>query len=75
MVRTLPSNAGGVGSAPGQGAKIRHASQPKKKQNIKWKQYCDKFNKNFKDGPHQKNILKRCKDTKMKGMEKDISQK
>ena len=47
----------------------------KKKQNIKWKQYCDKFNKNFKDGPHQKNILKRCKDTKMKGMEKDISQK
>ena len=74
MVRTLPSNARGVGSTPGQVAKIRHASQPKK-QNIKWKQYCDKFNKNFKDGPHEKNLLKRCKDTEIKGMEKDISQK
>ena len=33
MVKTLPSNAGGVGSIPGQGAKIPHASQPKN-QNI-----------------------------------------
>ena len=32
MVKTLPSNAGGVGSIPGQGAKIAHAS---KHQNIK----------------------------------------
>ena len=23
-------------------------------QNIKQKQYCDKFNKDFKNGPHQK---------------------
>ena len=32
MVKALPSNAGGVGSIPGQGAKIAHAS---KNQNIK----------------------------------------
>ena len=53
MVKTLPSNAGGAGSIPGQGAKIPHALGPKK-QNIKQKQYCNKFNKDFKNGPHQK---------------------
>ena len=57
MVKTLPSNAGGVGSIPGWGAKIPHASQPKN-QNIKQKQYCNKFNKDFKNGPHQKILLK-----------------
>ena len=31
VVKTSPSNAGGAGSIPGQGAKIPHASQPKKK--------------------------------------------
>ena len=58
-VRTLPSNAGGAGSIPGWGAKIPHASQPKN-QNIKQKQYYNKFNKNFKNGPHQKKNLKYC---------------
>ena len=53
MVKTLPSDAGGAGSIPGQGAKIPHASWPKN-QNIKPKQYCNKFNKDFKNGPHQK---------------------
>ena len=33
--------------------------QKKKKQNIKQKQYCNKFNKDFKDGPHQKHLLKK----------------
>ena len=28
MVKTSPSNAGGAGSIPGQGAKIPHASGP-----------------------------------------------
>ena len=56
MVKTSPSNAGGAGSIPGQGAGIPHASQPIN-QNIKQKQYCNKFNKDFKNGPHQK-ILK-----------------
>ena len=53
MVKTLLSNAGGAGSIPGQGAKIPHASRPKY-QNIKQKQYCNKFSKDFKNGPHQK---------------------
>ena len=34
VVKTLPSNAGGASSIPGQGAKIPHASGPKN-QNIK----------------------------------------
>jgi len=56
-----PSNAEGVGSIPGQGAEIPHASQPKnikKKRKEKQKQYCNKFNKDFKNGPHQKKSLK-----------------
>ena len=53
VVKTSPSNAGGAGSIPGQGTKIPHASWLKN-QNIKQKQYCNKFNKDFKNGPHQK---------------------
>ena len=56
MVENLPANAGDTGSIPGWGAKIPHASGPKK-QNIKQKQYCNKFNKDFKNGPHQKKSL------------------
>ena len=50
MVKTLPSNAGGVGSIPGLRAKIPHASGPeKRKENRKQqKQYCNKFNKDLK---------------------------
>ena len=54
MVGTLPSNAEGVGSSPGQGATIPRASGPKNnKQNTlkkkkKQKQYCNKFNKDLK---------------------------
>ena len=58
MVKTLTSNAGGASSIPGRGAKIRHALQTKN-QNIKQKEYCNKFNKDFKKGPHQTNFLKR----------------
>ena len=47
MVKTLPSSAGDAGLIPGRGAKIPHASAPKK-QNIKQKQYCNKFNTDFK---------------------------
>ena len=53
MVKTSPSNAGVAGSIPGQRAKIPHAAGPKN-QNIKQKQYCNKFSKDFKTGPHQK---------------------
>ena len=51
VVKTLSSNAGGAGSIPGRGAKIPHASWPKN-QNIKQKQYCNKFNEEFKNGTH-----------------------
>ena len=44
VVKTSPSNAGGVGSIPGRGDKIPHALRPEK-QNIKQKQYCNEFNK------------------------------
>ena len=53
VVNTSHSNAGSVGSIPGQGAKIAHASRPKT-QNLKQKQYCNKFKKDFKNGPYQK---------------------
>ena len=53
VIKTWPSNAGGAGLIPGRGARILHALQPKN-QNIKQKQYCEKFNKEFKSGPHEK---------------------
>ena len=53
MVKTLPPNAGAAGLIPGQGTKIPHASQPKN-QYTKQKQYCNIFNKDFKNSPHQK---------------------
>ena len=55
VVKISPSNAGGAGSIPGWGAKIPHASGPKN-QNIKQKQYCNEFNKDFKNGPRQKKL-------------------
>ena len=58
MVGTLPSNAEAAGSIPGQGAKIPHALWSKN-QNIKQKQYCNKVNKDFKNGLHQKIFLKK----------------
>ena len=51
VVKTSPSNAGVAGLIPGWGAKIPHASRPKH-QNVKQKQYCNKFNTDFKKGPH-----------------------
>ena len=47
MVKTSPSNVRDAGSISGQGAVIPHASWPKS-QNIKQKQYCNKFSKDFK---------------------------
>ena len=50
VVKTVPSSVGGGGSIPGRGGKIPHASGPKN-QNRKQKQYCSKFNEDFKNGP------------------------
>ena len=61
MVKTSPSRAGDAGSTPGQGAKIPHASRPKN-QNIRQKQSCNKLNKDFKNGPHQKKSSKKKKE-------------
>ena len=54
VVRTSPSNARGVSSIPGQGAKSPHASGPNPPtSNMRQKQYCNKFNKNFKNVLYQ----------------------
>ena len=58
VVKTSPFNAGCEGSFPGWGTKIPHASWTKNKY-IKQKQYCNKFNKDFKNGPHRKNLLRK----------------
>ena len=52
VVGSSPPKAGDVGSVPGQGAEIPHALWPKN-QNVKQKQYCNKYNEDFKNGPHQ----------------------
>ena len=56
LVKILPSIEGGAGSIPGQGAKFTHALWSKN-QNVKQKQYCNKFNKDYKNA-HIKNSLK-----------------
>ena len=58
VVETSPSNVEGMGWIPGQEAKLLHVSWPKNP-NIKHKQYCKKFNKDFKNGPHEKNLQKK----------------
>ena len=60
MVKTSLSSAGGVGSIPGGGAKIPQASWPKN-QNIKQKQYYNKFNKDLKKRKkvHIKKVFKK----------------
>ena len=53
-----------MGSIPGKEAKIPHASKPTN-QNIKQKQYCTKFNKDFKIVyvKKKKKILKKKKES------------
>ena len=58
VVKTSPSNAGGAGLIPGQGAKIPHASRPKN-QNIKQKQYSNKFSKRLLKWSTSKKYLKK----------------
>ena len=56
VVKTLPSNEGAACSSPVWGAKIPHDLEPKN-QNIKQKQYCKQFSKDFKNDWHQKRIF------------------
>ena len=79
VIATSPSNAGSAHLVSSQGAKIPHASLPKKKekkrnQNTNQNQYCDKFNKNFKNGPQEKKkSLIKIKSTFSINREKDGS--
>ena len=50
MVKTLLSNAGVEVLTSGKVVRIPYPSQPKD-QNVEQKQYCDKCNKDFKNGP------------------------
>ena len=60
MGKASPSNTGLVGSTPGSGAKVLHASWPKRKnRKKKQKQYCNKLNTDFLNSPHQKNLKKK----------------
>ena len=56
MVKTLPSNAEGAGSVPGWGSEIPCACDQKTKTE-KQEQYCNKLNKDFKNGLHKKKKL------------------
>ena len=58
MVKTLASSIGVTGLTPDPGAKIPHVSWPKN-QNIEQKQYCNKFNKDFNNGPHQEEYIEK----------------
>ena len=52
VIKTSPFNAEDMGSIPDRGTKIPHALRPKN-QNIRQKQYCNKFNEDFKNSPQQ----------------------
>ena len=56
VVKTLPSCAGPAGLIPGRGAEIPHPPHGQKNQNMKQKQYRNKFSKDLKIGPHQKKL-------------------
>ena len=53
MVKMLPPNAGGTNLIPGWGANIPHTSLSNT-QNLKQKQYCNKFSNNLNKLVHIK---------------------
>ena len=55
--KTSPSNASGADLISGWGTKIPYVLWPKL-QNTKQKQYCNKSNKDFKNGSHPKSLKK-----------------
>ena len=63
----MPVNAGGTGLIPDWGVNIPCALWPKKK-TIKQKQYSNRFNKDFKNGPHiHKKFFKKIKSKSVQG--------
>ena len=69
VVKMSPFNAGGEGSTPGQGVKIPRALWAKH-QNKKQKQYCHKFDKDFKNGQHKKKKSLKIKTSSLDGRTK-----
>ena len=63
VVKPSSSNAGSL--IPGWGAEIPHVSQPRN-QNIRQKQYCNKFNKDKKKWPRETEA-ERARGTERKG--------
>ena len=51
-LRLGASNAKGTGLIPDWGTKVPHAFGQKNPKNVKQKQYCNKFSKDLKNGPH-----------------------
>ena len=72
VVKTSHSNAACVGSIPGRGHKIPHASGPKNGNIKKEKQYCNKLNKDFKNGPQKKKSLKKKKKKTLPTLSKGV---
>ena len=58
VIKNPPSSARSASLIPSEGTKIPHASRPKN-QNIKQKQYCNKFNKDFKTDLYKQNLKKK----------------
>lgn len=58
-VKTSPCNEEGGGTISGWEAEIPHASWPKKPKHKQQRKYCNKFNRNFKNGPQQKKCFKK----------------
>ena len=60
MVKTSPSNAGGAGSIPDQGAKIPHALWPEN-QNIKVKRKTQKqcYNEDFLKNKNKAEVMRK----------------
>ena len=54
MVKTLSSSARAGGSQPVVQQLGSHVPGGQKKQNVKQKRYCNRFSKDFKNGPQQK---------------------
>ena len=59
VVKISPSKCRGCGLDPWSGAKVPHAvrlkkNKKQKNQDIKQKKYCNKCNKDFKNGPYKK---------------------
>ena len=68
MVKTLPPKCRRCKCDPCQGAETLPTLWPEN-QNMKQEEYCNKFNKDFKNGPHQKKKKKILKEDPEPGEE------